>query len=169
MQVQAKPTNCLIRFSMSALRSQYRKTIGRDSQKSLSPHVNAGRMRLLQYFDLVKVNSESRTRGIMHSVSGLIGGFTESEDGLQRRLKPNVVQRSIVFSNSRGDSFGTRSVSTKGPNIPRLKQVKWLLLPVNFEAAINLRGPKRDALKASSPRPVRLNLRNHSSKPIHFQ
>src|SRR5258705_7667419 len=169
MQARAKRTNCSIRLSMSALRSRYRKTIARDSQKSLSPHVNAGRMRLLQYLDLVKVTSESRTRGTTHSVSGLFGGFTESEGGLQGRLKPNVVQRSIVFSNSRGDSFGTRSVSTKGPNIRRLKRDKWLLLPVNFEAAINLRGPKRDALKASSPRPVRLNLRNHSSKPIHFQ
>jgi hypothetical protein len=148
------------------------KTIVRDPQKSLSRHVIAGRMRLLQYNDLVIVTSELCTRGMAGSVRSLswfFRGLTKSEKGLQRRFKPSVVQRSIVFSNSRGDSFGTRRDSTQGSNIRRLKQVKWVRLPEEFSGSISSCGPKRDAPKASSRRPVRFNLRNPiSSQPIHF-
>ena len=92
-------------------------------------------MRLLQDYDPVKVTSESGIRGRagdIRSFSWFPGDLTNSKSGLQRRLKPSGVERSIVLSNIRSDSFGTRGDSTQGSNIRRLKQVRWLPLPEEF-------------------------------------
>lgn len=143
-----------------------------DTQKSLSRHVIAGRMRLLQYFGPVKVSSESRTRGTASSIlsfSWFFRGLTKSENAVQRRLNPSVVKRSILVSNIRGESFGTRSDRPEGSSIRRLKQVRRLPLPEEFSGSIRSCGPKRGAPKASSRWPVRFNLRTPiSSQPIHF-
>ncbi len=107
-------------------------------------------MRLLQYQDLLKVTSESGATGMAGSVRYSFWFFRaliESEKGLQRRLKPSVVQRSIVFSNTRGDSFATRA---QGSNTRRLKQVKRLLRLEEFQATSIDAGQNVRPLKASS-------------------
>src|SRR5216683_5661100 len=172
MRGRAKTIRHLTSSYNNVWNSWRRKTIVRDPQKSLSRHVIAGRMRLLQYYGPVKVTSESRTRGMASSIlsfSWFFRGLTKSENAVQRRLNPSVVKRLILVSNIRGDYFGTRSDKTQGSNIRRLKQVRWLPLPEEFSGSIRSYGPKRDAPKASSRRPVRFNLRTPiSSQPIHF-
>lgn len=172
MRARAKTTRHLTNSYNNVWSDRCRKTLVRDPQKNLSRHVIAGRMRLLQNHDPVKVTSESRLRGMAgssRSFPWFFTGLTKSENTLQRRLKPSVVQRSIVFSNIRSDSFGTRSDSTQGSNIRRLKQVRWLPLPQELSGGIRSCRPKRDAPKASLPRPVRFNMRSPiSSQPIHF-
>ena len=101
------------------------KSLYECSQKSLSRPVNAGRMRLLQYHDPVRVSSESRTRGRTkrsRSFSCYSGCLTWSEDGLQRQRKPSVVQPSNLYTNIDAVLRKTQSVSTEGSDIRRTDQ-----------------------------------------------
>lgn len=74
-------------------------------------------MRLLQSHDLVKVASESRISGADGNVRCYAGFSRELQkcERLHGRLKPSVTY-SIVFSNSRGGSFGGQSEIPFGSN-----------------------------------------------------
>jgi len=92
----------------------------------LFSHVNAGRMRLLQYHDPVNVSSESSTRGITdrsRSFSCKSGCLTWSEDGLQRQLRPNVAQLSILLTDIEGVFVAPEGSTVVRSDIRRKNQV----------------------------------------------
>ena len=99
-------------------------------------------MRLLQYHDPVNVSSESSTRGTTNrsrSFSCTSGCLTWSEDGLQRQLRPNVAQLSILFTNIDG-VFVTPGVgNTVGLDIRRKNQV---VLPITGGVSVDKRSGK---------------------------
>src|SRR6266851_3631348 len=171
MRGRAKTIRHLTSSYNNVWNSWRRKTIVRDPQKSLSRNVIAGRMRLLQYYGPVKVTSESCTRGVASSILSscwFFRGLIKSKNGLQRRLIPRVVKGSILFSNIRGDSLGTRSDRSQGWNIRRLKQVSDYRCRKNSRAASDHAGQNVTPPKASWRRPVRFNLRiSISSQPIN--
>ena len=83
-------------------------------------------MRLLQYHDPVNVSSESSTKGITdrsRSFSCESGCLTWSEDGLQRQLRPNVAQLSILLTNIEGIFVTPERSRTVRSDIRRKNQV----------------------------------------------